>query len=119
MYPPNPNLTQFEVVSFDCYGTLIDWEAGILAALEPLFVRRGDQWNAAEILRRYADVEASIQATGYRPYREVLREVVRALGRASGFEPAEPEVTCLEESLPTWLPFPDTATSLRRLKSPY
>jgi 2-haloacid dehalogenase len=113
------DLTKFETLSFDCYGTLIDWETGILSALRPITAAHGATASDAELLRHYAEIEPQIQAEGYRRYREVLREVVAGLGKRLGFSPTEAEKDSLPESLKTWQPFPDTLPALRRLKSRY
>ncbi len=107
---------RFSVVSFDCYGTLIDWESGILAALKVVFASRGVFPADGEILARYADYETEAEASAYIPYRQVLREVVRRFGATYGFSPDSDELECLDRSLPHWRPFDDTASALARLR---
>ena len=109
--------SRYEVLTFDCYGTLIDWETGILGALTPVLSNHGIELGGAEILRRYAEAEAEIESGPYLPYRDVLAQVVRKLGEGLGFEPAGSEIDSLADSLGTWPPFPDTVDSLRRLKA--
>lgn len=104
--------------SFDCYGTLIDWQTGILGAIRPRLAARSVTMSDAEILRRYAILEAAAEEPGeggHRAYREVLETV------AAGFlpDPSDDERTCLWRSLPDWPAFPDTAPSLARLKQRY
>jgi len=108
--------SRYEVLTFDCYGTLIDWENGILGALKPVLSNHGLQLTGGEILRRYAEAEAEIESGPYLPYREVLSRVVSKLGESLGFEPSCGEKDGLAYSLGTWPPFPDTIESLRRLK---
>src|SRR3954463_12673028 len=114
---------RFEVLTFDCYGTLIDWETGILGALRPLVsahpAKDGTRISDAELLAIYGELEARAEAGEYRRYREVLREVVRGLGERLGFRASEAEMDSLPESLGQWPPFPDTVGALRRLKSRY
>jgi 2-haloacid dehalogenase len=114
---------KFEVLTFDCYGTLIDWETGILGALRPLVAahpaKDGKKIPDAELLAIYGELEARAEAGEYRRYREVLREVVRGLGERLGFRASEAEMDSLPESLGKWPPFPDTVAALRRLKSRY
>jgi 2-haloacid dehalogenase len=110
------DFSQFDVLSFDCYGTLIDWESGILAALQPLLACHGATLADDVLLERFAALEALIEAGPYRPYRVVLREVVRGLGAELGFVPNLMESCCLEGSLPHWPPFDDTIESLRTLQ---
>ena len=108
---------RYELVSFDCYGTLIDWEAGILGAWQPILRAHGCDWEQREILAQYAALESAIQREPFRIYREVLREVTRRLAVTIGFVPTPQELDSLPESLPGWRPFPDTVTALQKLKS--
>jgi len=109
----------FQAITFDCYGTLIDWESGILRVLRPLLAEHGKPVSHEEILELYAELEPSIQAAAYRPYRSVLGEVVRGVGQHYGFSVSLDEANSLAASLKNWLPFPDTVTALRSLKSKY
>src|SRR3954454_21609058 len=116
------DFTKFEVLTFDCYGTLIDWETGILGALRPLAAAHGKSLEDAElldgfILETYGELEAKIEAGPYKKYREVLRQVVRGFGERLGFAATEAEMDALPDSLGKWPPFPDTVAALRRLKS--
>lgn len=88
--------------TFDCYGTLVDWNAGIRAQLARVF---GDE-RAGELLERYHEVEPQLQADGKLSYREVLAEAMRQLGA-----PVEEE-TALADSLPSWQPFPEVPEAL-------
>jgi 2-haloacid dehalogenase len=106
---------RFRVVSFDCYGTLIDWEAGILSAMKVLLASRGLFPAEGEILARYAEYESEAESSAHLPYREVLREVVRRFGAAYGFAPDAGEQECLDRALPHWRPFDDTVGALHRL----
>ena len=79
------------VMTFDCYGTLIDWEAGILMAMRPILEEHGKCPPDEEILGLFGTLEARIESSGYRPYREVLAEVVDGFGETLGFEPSAGE----------------------------
>lgn len=105
----------FRVISFDCFGTLIDWESGILSALKVIFASRGLFPSDAEILEQYAEFEAEVESGAYLPYRQVLREVVRRFGVGYGFSPDAGEHACLDRSLPHWRPYDDTVSALGRL----
>ena len=111
------DFSRFRVITFDCYGTLIDWEAGILGAIRPVLVAHGAELTDPEILRLYGELEAEAESSPYQPYREVLCEVVRGFGARLGFRVSEGEQQSLPSSLATWKPFPDTVAALRRLKS--
>lgn len=105
-----------KLISFDCYGTLIDWETGILSALEPVLAAHGCALPNAEILRRYARIESTLQKGPYQSYREILRGVTRQFGVELDFAPTGSELDAIPDSLPNWQPFPDTVAALKQLK---
>lgn len=104
-------------LTFDCYGTLIDWESGILDAVRPILEPLGLRQSDDEILATYAELETAEEAGPYRPYKVLLRSVVTRLGERLGFEVDARELDCLSSSIAGWRPFPDTVDSLRRLKT--
>ncbi len=111
------DFNRFKVLSFDCYGTLIDWGKGILGALQPVFKAHSTSLSDEETLELYAELEPEAQEEGqYVNYKEVLRKVVRQLGSRLGFTPSESELNCLANSLRDWLPFPDTVPALKTLQ---
>jgi 2-haloacid dehalogenase len=111
------DFSRFEVLTFDCYGTLINWEDGILACLHRILAAHNKNVDDAIILRLYGDFEANAEQGEYRRYREVLKSVVRQFGEELGFFPTELEVNSLPESLAEWKPWPDTVSALRALQS--
>ena len=113
------NFTSFQVLTFDCYGTLIDWETGIFSALRPILAAHGKIISDYELLSVYSELEAQAEQGEFHPYREVLQSVVRGFGERLGFKPTEAEVRSLPDSLATWPPFPDTLAALRTLKANY
>ena len=113
------NLAQFRLLSFDCYGTLIDWETGIFSALRPILAAHGKTVADSELLRLYSELESDAQRGDFHSYREVLQSVVRGLGKRLAFNPTDDEIHSLPDSLPNWLPFPDTVAALRTLKAHY
>jgi 2-haloacid dehalogenase len=113
------NFAQYRLISFDCYGTLIDWETAILSALRPILAAHGKTVADAELLRLYSELESAAQQGEFQPYREVLQSVVRGFGKHLGFNPTESQVRSLPESLPNWPPFPDTVAALGKLKQRY
>src|SRR5438874_6334559 len=112
------DFSQFRALTFDCYGTLIDWESGLLGALRPVLRSHGKSLRDDEILALYAEVEPRAQLP-YQRYRKVLEAVVRGFGERLGFHPSDSEVESLPESLNTWQPFPDTVAALQKLKPGY
>jgi 2-haloacid dehalogenase len=113
------NFTQFRLVTFDCYGTLIDWETGIFSTLRPILAAHGKTITDSELLRLYSELESEAQQGEFHPYREVLQSVVRGFGKSLEFNPTESQMRSLPDSLPNWLPFPDTIAALGKLKSRY
>jgi 2-haloacid dehalogenase len=93
--------------TFDCYGTLIDWNGGIGAELARVF---GED-RADELLERYHELEPGLEADGTRTYREVLTEAMRLLGAPPGEEDA------LARSLPQWRPFPEVPAALEEARA--
>ena len=116
---PMLDFSRFEWLSFDCYGTLIDWETGLLGYLRPLLRGKGCGISDARILALYSELEPRQQAGHYRSYREVLAGVVRDFARALHFEVSDSEAGGLAESIPNWQPFADTVAGLQRLRSRY
>ena len=113
------NWQQFKWISFDCYGTLIDWESGILGYIRPLLRAKGCSASDSQILNLYSELEPGEQSGPYRTYREVLAGVMNGFARNLNFELSAPEASGLADSIPDWKPFPDTVQALRKLKSRY
>jgi 2-haloacid dehalogenase len=113
------DFSDFEYLSFDCYGTLIDWESGILGYLRPLLKTKGCDVSDAQILNLYSEFEPLQQDLAYRRYREVLAAVVRDFGRELHVDFTDADASGLADSIRQWEPFPDTVPALRRLKSRY
>jgi 2-haloacid dehalogenase len=110
---------RFEVLTFDCYGTLIDWEAGILLALRRILAAHGKTIADSELLRLYGDFEQRSEAGPFRCYRTVLESVVEQFGGALEFSPSAAEKQSLPDSLASWEPWPDTVAALVQLKTRY
>ena len=113
------NFRQFKFLTFDCYGTLIDWESGILSALRAVLKNHNKNPDNAQLLNLYSELESAIESGEFKPYREVLKQVVRAFGDRLGFEATDQEANALPESLKNWQPFPDTVASLKSLAQHY
>ncbi|HEX4603055.1 MAG TPA: haloacid dehalogenase type II [Candidatus Angelobacter sp.] len=115
IYPCRMGFETIRLITFDCYGTLIDWENGMLAALRPLFSRDGRRVPDAQLLEVYGDIEAEIEAGPYLRYREVLAETARQMGRRLGITISDAEGKAFAESLARWKPFVDTIPALQSL----
>jgi 2-haloacid dehalogenase len=110
------NLNQYEVLTFDCYGTLIDWETGMLVALRSLLTAHEIQLSENEILELFANFESNLELGEYRLYKDVLRGVVQRFGEQFGFTPTPFELNALADSIKEWQPFSDTVEALKMLK---
>jgi len=111
------DFTRFQVLTFDCYGTMIDWESGIFSALRPLLAAHGKTVSDSRILEIYSELEPVQQQGRFRPYRQVLETVARGFGEKLGFVCSDEQARSLPDSLPNWKPFPDTVPALKRLKT--
>jgi 2-haloacid dehalogenase len=99
-------------VTFDCYGTLIDWERGIVATLARL-------WPDADsdtLLASYHEIEPQVQREGPAPYRDILGEVLRRVAATEGLVLPQDEGDALARSLPEWPPFPEVPEALREIR---
>ena len=108
---------RFEALTFDCYGTLIDWESGILAGLRPSLGAQGISPADDELLEAFGRVEAEIEAGPYRRYREVLATSLVSVCRAFGITPGPEEPALFGGSVVDWPAFPDSHAALVRLAS--
>ena len=107
----------YDVITFDCYGTLIDWEGGITEAFAREAAADGVRIDAAHALREYSRTEPLVEQERYRPYREVLSESAVRVARSLGWPIAYSRGIFLPDSLPRWKPFPDTNAALERLRN--
>ena len=110
---------RFKVLTFDCYGTMIDWESGIFSALRPILAAHGKTIPDTQLLEMYGELEVQAEQGEFRRYRDVLQLVVDGFGKQLGFKPTDQEKRSLPESLKNWLPFADTVHALERLKSKF
>jgi 2-haloalkanoic acid dehalogenase type II len=105
----------FDIITFDCYGTLIDWEGGIISAFQQEAARAGVALDANAIIDAYHQAEPVVESVAYLPYREVLAETARRVADKLGLVIAPERANFLAESLPHWTPFPDTNAALEKL----
>ncbi len=129
--PANPSARldpdSFDLLTFDCYGTLVDWEAGIIVAVREACAAHGlgpgsesglAPGNAA-ILSAFGAAEHVVQAECYRSYRDVLARTLLRMGSTLGFRPTPSECDAFAASVGDWPVFPDTVGALRRLARRY
>src|SRR3954467_13090936 len=107
----------FKLLSFDCYGTLIDWESGLFAAMAPLVAKTGERFDRGQALQAFAELESRQQAeTPAMLYSRLLAVVYRGLAENWGVKVSEEECRRFGASIPDWPAFPDSAEALRYLK---
>ena len=104
----------YDALTFDCYGTLIDWGAGIVGHLQPVLLDRDAHVIDEYLLEFFAATEPEVQRDGV-AYADVLREVLRRLGDRLAFSPTGAMLDAFADSAGDWAPFPDTASALARL----
>lgn len=109
----------YEVLTFDCYGTLIDWEQGILAAVRPVLEAHGVSVGDDAILECYAGLESAAEQGPFRPYKAILQQVMQGFGERWQFVPSQHALQSLAASVAHWPPFPDTVAALEKLSQRY
>ena len=113
-------LDHYRALSFDCYGTLIDWETGIVQSLQPWLAWRGVDVGAGELLELFGRHESDVQSEHpAMRYPEVLGETLRRLAASLGHDATDDECREFGASVGAWPAFADTALALRRLKQRY
>src|SRR5262245_51672588 len=108
-------MKRYDVLTFDCYGTLIDWERGIADAFQAAARADGVQLDRAAVLHAYHEVEPVLETERYRPYREVLTLSAQRVAERLGWRLDARRAVFLAESLPSWPPFADTNAALQRV----
>ena len=109
------DFSRFDAITFDCYGTLIDWEQGLLSALQPVLAPHGLELSEDELLERYAAEEATLEAGDYLPYREIVATSLGRMCAGLGFTASEEDASGFADAVGDWPAFHDTASALRRL----
>jgi 2-haloacid dehalogenase len=110
-------LTDFRVLTFDCYGTLVDWETGMLAVLRPWAARAGIVADDAKLLAAFAAAESEVEhAQPGAAYPEILRVAHAGIARRLGANADPAAADALGKSVGDWPAFPDTVEALKRLQ---
>lgn len=107
----------FDILTFDCYGTLIDWRGGISDAISEVAAAAGQPVERDRILGLHAQIEPEIQAEEFRSYREVLDLTAARIANELGFDIPAGQIDSLSQSLPRWQPLTDTRAALEKLAS--
>ena len=113
------NFDSFEVLTFDCYGTLIDWETGIWQALQPPLAAHHIAITKDTALELFGALESEIERGDYHAYSTVLQMVLEGLGARLGFAPSQAELHRFSQSVKDWPAFPDSAHALQALKTKF
>ena len=113
------DFSSVRALTFDCYGTLIDWEAGISLALGGILAAHGSRPSTDDLLAAYASSETELEAGDYLPYREVLRGAGREVCVRFGVDPTDPELEAFAASVADWPAFGDSREALDRLRGRY
>jgi 2-haloacid dehalogenase len=113
------NFDNFEVLTFDCYGTLIDWESGIWEALYPLLANHRIAITRDKALELFGELESKAERGEYHEYKTVLRIVLEGFGSRLGFSATQIELLRFSESVKDWSPFADSARALQVMKKEY
>ena len=106
---------KYDLITFDCYGTLVDWNRGIGDAFERAAAEAGIEVEPERALAIYHEVEPQVQSAAFRPYRAVLAETAQRVAEFVGWEMDEAAAQRFAADLPNWPPFRDTDTALGRL----
>ncbi len=104
-------------ITFDCYGTLIDWEGGIRNAVKKLIDKHGFNLNLDTISDKYIKVELEVEAEQYRKYHKVLQLASKRLLKGEGFDISDEDALEFADSIFSWQPFPETHDILASLKA--
>ena len=104
---------------FGCYGTLIDWESGLLTVLQPFLKAHEVYLTDQKVLDLYGGFESEAQRDRFNIYQEILRNIIRSFGNKFSFIPSTTEINSLVNSIGKWKPFPDTVKALQTFKEKY
>ena len=104
-------------ITFDCYGTLIDWEGGIKNAIKTIADKNNFDISLDGISDRYIKVELEVESETYKKYHEVLGIAVKQLFKKEGFEISDNDALEFANSIYSWQPFPETHDTLAALKT--
>lgn len=113
------NFNDFDVLTFDCYGTLIDWESGLLEAFRPVLANHGINITTKKLLELYGELESDAERGEYLEYKKVLQTVLERFGSRFRLTPTQIELQHFSESVKDWPAFPDSPLALQTLKKKY
>lgn len=113
------NFKQFEILSFDCYGTLVDWKKSILDILVPVVDEYHPDISNDELFQLFLEADLKYVGLDYKPYRDILIDTMVEIGNRLNLNLLPPDRSCLVDRFGDWTPFPDTHDSLVELQKKY
>lgn len=118
MKTPSPNIVDLRrksTLTFDCYGTLVDWERGIVDAFRSIIGQRATGTSDSELLDAFLEIDWRLIAGPFRPYSDILATAAREVLSRLGIRIGKEDETAFVHSVPSWPLFPETLPSLKRL----
>ena len=116
---PLPKLKEIKTVTADCYGTLIDWEKGLLESFRKEAARDDIKLDESEFMKRFVEVQAEIMSGSYELYAEVLRRAVVKVAGEIGWELEPSRAQFVPDSVSRWMPFREANAAMDRLGNRY
>jgi 2-haloacid dehalogenase len=113
------NFTQFKLISFDCYGTLVDWKRSLMDILNPFITRHNLDITADKLYDLFLNADQKNITSEYKPYSEVLILIMDEIGKELKIDLRQTERTCLIDRFGDWTAFPDSSESLQELNKSY
>ncbi len=109
-------MASIAAVTFDCYGTLIDWETGIREYFKTILREKGPKIEIEDFQAKWSEIEFALIQGGYQPYKTILRKSLEKTMKHFGLRYAEEDGELFAESMPTWKPFPDVKPALMEIR---
>ena len=113
------NFKQFEILSFDCYGTLVNWKKSILDILIPVVNKYNRNISGDDLFQLFLEADHKFVGVDYKPYRDILIDTMVEIGNRLNLNLLSPDRSCLVDRFGDWTPFPDTYDSLIELQKKY
>lgn len=115
----NLDFNQFELISFDCYGTLVDWKRSLKEIMNPFIQRHNLNLSKDQLFELFLRSDQFCISEDYKPYRDILVSIMDQMGKELNINLKEAERTCLVDRFGDWTAFPDTPDALQELKRKY
>jgi 2-haloacid dehalogenase len=113
------DFNQFSLISFDCYGTLVDWKKSLMDIMKPFIIRHKLDLSDDQLFNLFLKADQKIISDHYKPYHDVLIAVMDEMGKELNINLMQAERTCLVDRFGDWTAFPDSTDALQQLKKKY